>query len=203
MIRVATRKDLYALLPAGGVGAELGVLLGENADDLLTVTMPRRLHLVDQWQRYVGGDVVDGQPLAFTVEGPDAREAVESRFATEIASGRVSVHQCDTVAWLAAQPASSLDWVYLDSDHGEPHVYRELCQAYRVVQAGGWIAGHDYTAVFGGCVAAVDRFCREHGQRLEVVTDEQDLPVPESERQRLPWLPTTAACNSYAIMVHK
>jgi hypothetical protein len=203
MIRVATRKDLYALLPPGGIGAELGVLLGENAADLLAISRPTRLHLVDRWQPYIGGDVIDGEPVAFSVEGPDAMQHVEDRFRAEIAAGRVLTHQADTVAWLAAHSASSLDWLYLDSDHGEPHVYRELCQALRVVKAGGWIAGHDYTAIFGGCVAAVDRFCREHGQTLAIVTDEPELPVPECERLRLPWLPSVAACNSYAIVVEK
>jgi hypothetical protein len=204
MIRVPTRKDLYALLPAGGIGAELGVLLGENATDLLSLAKPRRLHLVDRWQPYIGGRIDDhGQPEAFAVDGPDAMRAVETRFNDALAAGVVTLHQTDTVAWLAAQPASSLDWCYLDSDHGEPHVYRELCQAYRVVRAGGWICGHDYCAVFGGCVAAVDRFCREHGQRLHVVTNEDELPVTPSERERLPWLPSAAACNSVAIVVEK
>ena len=112
-------------------------------------------------------------------------------------------HQADTIAWLAQQPASSLDWVYLDSDHGEPHVHRELCQAFRVVKAGGWICGHDYSAIFGGVVAAVDRFCVEHGQVIHVATDEDEVTIIASELERLPWLPRSAACNSVAIQVEK
>jgi hypothetical protein len=60
---------------------------------------------------------------------------------------------------------------------------------------------YDYTSVFGGVPAAVDRFCREHSQRLHVVTDETELPVPESERAKSPWLPRVASFNSYAIIV--
>jgi hypothetical protein len=202
MLRVDTRRDLYLFLPAG-IGAELGVLEGDNAADLLAIAKPRVLHLVDVWRPYTGGRIEEGQTVAFTVEGPDARGCVEDRFAAAIAAGQVVVHQADTVAWLARQPASSLDWLYLDSDHGEPHVTRELCQALRVVKAGGWICGHDYCSLFGGVVAAVDRFCALHGQTLAIVTDQPELPILPAERERLPWLPSAAACNSFAIQVEK
>jgi hypothetical protein len=111
----------------------------------------------------------------------------------------VKLHQADTVAWLAAQPTSSLDWGYLDSDHSYQHVRRELCQAMRVVRASGWICGHDYAAVLGGVVAAVDEFCHEHGQELAIVTDEVEEPVIP----RHPWSPAMCPYNSFAIVLNK
>ncbi|NJO34847.1 MAG: hypothetical protein HC869_18740 [Rhodospirillales bacterium] len=69
----------------------------------------------------------------------------------------------------------------------------------RVVKAGGWICGHDYAAVLGGVVAAVDEFCYQHGQRLAVVTDEPEKPVIP----RFAWSPATCPYNSFAIQLQK
>jgi hypothetical protein len=57
--------------------------------------------------------------------------------------------------------------------------------------------------VFGGVVAAVNCFCDDHGQQLAIVMDEREFPVSATERERLPWLPASAALNSFAIIVEK
>jgi len=99
------------------------------------------------------------------VKGFDVTEHAEAGFFNApIATGRIQLYRLDAVAWLAQQPPGSLDWVYLDSAHDDFHVMRELHQSYRAVKAGGWICGHDYTAVCPGVVAAVDRFCRQFSQ---------------------------------------
>jgi hypothetical protein len=67
------------------------------------------------------------------------------------------------------------------------------------VKAGRWICGHDYAAVLGGVVAAVDTFCADHGQAIEILTDQEEEPaIP-----RPPWAPKTCPFNSYAIRVEK
>ena len=188
MRRIPDRNSLAAMLPAGGVGAELGVLVGDYSAQLLAHAKPERLHLVDTWQTTLN-----------PASGPRALTRVRERFAAEIGSGRVCVHQQDTVQWLAAHTASSLDWLYLDSDHSDHHVNLELCQALRVVRRGGYIGGHDYSSVCPGVVSAVNRFCRQHGQTIAVVTDEPPHPVLHRE----PWMPETVAFNSFLIEVEK
>ena len=47
---VQTRQELYLEIPKGGVGAELGVCKGANAESLLVHTRPEKLYLVDIWK---------------------------------------------------------------------------------------------------------------------------------------------------------
>jgi hypothetical protein len=63
----------------------------------------------------------------------------------------------------------------------------------------GLNCGHDYAAMLGGVVAAVDQFCRDHGQTIETLTD----PEVESVIPRPPWAPAICPYNSYAIQVGK
>lgn len=201
MRRVPTRHDLAELLPKGGLGAELGVLDGLNAQAFYRRAQPDALHLVDLWAGTMRPHrEIDGHWQEQVIEGEAAYAAVQQRFAEPIAAGKVRLHRMDTIAWLAAEPASSLDWIYLDSCHDDFHVMRELHQAYRVVRNGGWICGHDYTAVCPGVVSAVDRFCRQFSQRIAILTDE---PYEAPVLNRLPWMPATAAFNSFAIQVSK
>lgn len=199
MNRVPTRADLYATLPPGGVGAELGVLAGQNSLVLLERAQPAVLHLVDIWSgSYWAVDPADSPPSG-SWTGDAARDKVIERMAPQIAAGQVRLHQSCSLAWLAAQPASSLDWCYLDGNHDYHHVIRELFQLLRVLKPGGWVCGHDYSAALPGVVAAVDQFCRDFGQAIEVLTDEE-----EQERPGLPpWCPRKVAFNSFAIRLQK
>lgn len=183
------RIELARLLPKDGAGAELGTHQGIYAAVLLAEARPKVLHLVDNFTVTIQG-----------IDGPAAQAATRERFKTELTAGTVRLHVQDTFAWLVARPASSLAWLYIDATHSDFHVYRELCQAFRVVKAGGWIAGHDYTAACTpGVVSAVDRFCEQHGQRLEYVTDEPEFDL----QNRQPWQPHRAAFNSFALQVSK
>ncbi|HEX5102758.1 MAG TPA: class I SAM-dependent methyltransferase [Pirellulaceae bacterium] len=185
MERISDRTELARRLPGGGIEAELGVCAGGYARVLLREAWPKRLYLIDLWQ----ADVM----------GYTATEARQRAFAAFEGEEAVRLVVSDTVAWLAARRPSSLDWCYIDSDHSEPLTTRELCQSLRVVKAGGWICGHDYGPFSPGVVNAVNRFCELHGQRLTYLTDEPEAPP----RKAAPWMPSRAACNSFAIVVEK
>lgn len=190
MRRIPNRVALATELPRGGIGAELGTHQGNYAAVLWKHAAPATLHLVDNFSVTIGG-----------VTGQAAEASVRSRFAAELASGSIRLHLQHTVDWLAAQPASSLDWSYHDSEHSDHHVFRELCQALRVVKAGGWICGHDYAASTPGVVSAVDRFCWLHGLRIAILTDEPPMPIVW--RDQVPWQPAECPFNSFAIRVEK
>lgn len=188
---VADRSVMASELFKGATVAELGTFCGDYAAVLLAEAQPLTLHLVDTFE---SDYVLDG------VKGPEAEARVRQRFATQIASGQVELHVQDSLAWMAAQPASSIDAVYIDNVHTRRHVFRELCQAYRVVRPGGYIAGHDYSGGrTPGVVVAVDEFCELHGQLIAVLTDEPEFLLPG----RASWEPLMMAYNSFAILVDK
>ena len=189
MITLPNRDELAKLFPKDGIWAELGTFKGDYAAVLFANTQPILLHLVDNFSMKL-----------WDIEPADAKAEVLRRFAEELAAGSVELHCEDTIAWLAAQSPSSLDGVYGDSTHSKAHVYGELCQSFRVVRDGGWLAGHDYSAACNpGVVSAVDQFCHEHGQEITYVTDEPEFDLV----YRKPWQPHRAAWNSYAIKVSK
>ncbi len=77
----------------------------------------------------------------------------------------------------------SLDFVYLDADHSERGVWRDLCTWAIKVRPHGIIAGHDYGHEdFPGVKRAVDRFFQRFGWRVH----EAGHGVWWVEREHLP-----------------
>jgi hypothetical protein len=70
-------------------------------------------------------------------------------------AGRTLIVKQESVAWLKAQPAASLDFIYIDTTHSYEQTAAELRDARRVVRPGGWISGHDYHERFAGVIQAV------------------------------------------------
>jgi SAM-dependent methyltransferase len=143
---IHSRSEFWGWLPKGLEIAELGVFRGEHAALILGLAEPSALHLVDVFTGFASnfGETISGrQGLAETLD----------RFEGD---RRVSVYATDSIAWLAARPARSLDVVYLDTDHSYSHVRREIAAALPVLRPGGWICGHDHDAgEFPGVVKAV------------------------------------------------
>lgn len=191
---VPNRVELIRHFPRFGVGAEVGVLLGEFSRVLLNVCQPEVLYLIDHWLlsiRWGPPTNRDGEPLTQNlVLGDGAYRSCRRQFATEIMSGRVRLLHGASEEWLPRLPTHSLDWIYIDGDHSYHGVAQDLALAREKVRPGGWIAGHDYCAIFPGLIQAVDEFCSRHSLEIAITTDEEKLLVPDAE-------PT--AFNSFAI----
>lgn len=197
MRRVKNRVRLVSLLPCDSVGAELGVLDGEFSAQLLATVRPRRLYLVDL---FTGTTLLvrpstSGSWEPYAPTGAQAWEAARQRLDAPLSSGQAQLICAEAAAWLASLPPATLDWVYLDDDHTYAHVAQELELAARCVKPGGWILGHDYCEVLPGVPQAVDEFCDRHHLAIDILTDEDPLPV----HPRLPGMPTACSYNSYAI----
>jgi hypothetical protein len=151
----ATRGELMAAIVAPhGVGAEIGVLLGQHAAELIGVCAPRRMWLVDPWEQCDEVDPAWG----------DHRQRVAARLQNR--STIVELVQSTGLAWLSEQQAGSLDWCYIDSSHYYEQTRDEIREACRVVRGGGVIAGHDlvvaHAAYWGsGVVRAVIEACQD------------------------------------------
>lgn len=129
-----------AVLPKGGVGAELGVFKGRFSHVLLEGSKARRLHLVDPWYlltpRWHWG-IGDRSTVG-------AVRRILRRWHAEIEAGRVVVHIGDDREVLASLDDHSLDWVYVDSSHDYQHTVEELALLRHKVRPGGIIAGDDW-----------------------------------------------------------
>ncbi|HEV7590893.1 MAG TPA: class I SAM-dependent methyltransferase [Longimicrobium sp.] len=165
------RAELLALLPRGGVVAEVGVAFGEFSRQIVDACAPRTLYLVDFW------DPADPR------YGPPALEATRERMREEIDAGTVQLVRGLSWDGLASLPEASLDWIYLDAAHDFESVKRDLDAALPRLRSGGIIAGHDYTRWSSqgihrfGVVEAVNAFCAREGWELLYLTNESDRHI--------------------------
>ena len=152
-----TRRLAYELLPKAAVGCECGVLRGDNALDLLGVTEPRTLYLVDDWSH------------------PHCRRETLELLARHVPA--LQVVTATAAEWLSAQPEGSLDWCYLDTRHWFEDTCSELPAMLHAVRPGGVLAFHDFViepgAWRGGVVIPILTAIAERHMRPSAVTNER------------------------------
>ena len=109
------------MMETQAVCAEIGVQDGYHADDMVRLTRPRELHLIDPC---TGGST----RIKRTWEGGPAA---------------IHIHGVTSDDWFASNPPK-LDWIYIDGDHSEEQVYKDVSNAANAVKVGGYIIGDDY-----------------------------------------------------------
>lgn len=162
------RQALLEMLPRQAVVAEIGVNRGDFSEQILRITQPVKLILMDIWasKRYHGG----------------LFDLVQGRFSRELASGQVEIIRALSFDGITQCPDGYFDWVYLDTDHTYATTRRELELLAPKMKAGGIIAGHDY--ILGnwndgfryGVIEAVHEFCRKERWELVFLTHEMSIP---------------------------
>jgi len=152
-------------MPKGGVCAEIGVWKGSFSKQILRVTKPAELHLIDPWkfetdEQY--DDAFYGGKLRLNQHGMDQiYESVLGRFQTEIDTGIVRVHRQSSSEASTNFPDRYFDWVYIDGNHLYEYVKKDLSAYLPKVKVGGFITGDDYALEGwweGGVKKAVDEF---------------------------------------------
>lgn len=134
------REVLKSVIPAAGVGAELGVHKGHLTSFLVDWLNPKKLYAVDPWYllgptwEWAAGDKSTVNALARTIR----------RLRPAIETGQVEVVVQDDLVFLSELPDGALNWVYLDSSHMYDHTVKELELLIRKVKPGGIIAGDDW-----------------------------------------------------------
>lgn len=174
---IRARDAVMECFARRGVGVELGVHLGLNARDLLRVTRPTKLHLVDPWAEMRGADHENSwYERVDQAEMDGYHDAVVKMFTPHIRRGTVEIHRMMSWDAMAQFADNSLDWVYVDADHSYEAVKRDLETCYAKVKPGGMIGGDDYK--LGGwwgdsIVRAVHELLISRPVKLKLVMDEQ------------------------------
>lgn len=144
---LAARRLVLESFGQGGVGAEIGVFEGDFSAEILRIARPKTLHLIDPWENQSDPNL-DGAWYGSASETDMNRvySGVETRFSNQIATGGVVLHRQTSADALAALPAGSLDFAYIDGDHRYEAVVSDLTLAYRALKPGGILACDDYRA---------------------------------------------------------
>jgi hypothetical protein len=134
------REDLAGLFGELGykVGAEIGVETGRYSKSLLDRNPGlEKLYLVDAWAAYDGyrdhvtQAKVDG--LLATAKDRLKGDAKRVEF--------IRKYSMDATQDIKNR---SLDFVYIDANHGLPWVMDDICAWEKKVRKGGIVSGHDY-----------------------------------------------------------
>jgi hypothetical protein len=174
------RGFLLELLPEGSAGAEIGVWQGDFSAKVLATVKPRELHLIDPWsfnadypQRAYGGGIARHQGDMDAI-----CEEVVARFEDR---SEVTIHRATSASAASRFSAGQLDWVYIDGDHSEEAVYRDLELYLPIIKVGGYLAGDDYEWINEegekAVKRAVDRFLSLYAVETKEIKNSQFVLV--------------------------
>jgi len=176
---VNARQTLLHTLPKNAVAAEIGVWRGDFSQNILRVTEPKTLYLIDPWQ--TNKDETYAKSWYGSAAHTDMEtiyQSVRNRFRQQIESGVVCVVRGPSAAGLSGLPDGHLDFAYVDGDHTFEGVQSDLDLCYAKVKTNGFICGDDY--LLGkwwkdGVVRAVNEFIGRRRVRIVMVLDAQFL----------------------------
>ncbi len=163
-LKILTNKlAILDVIPKNSVVAEVGVSHGKYSENILSVTQPKKLYLIDSWtqERYKGRGLT-----------------VEKKFEREIKLGQVIIKEGFSTTELAKFDDGYFDWVYIDTDHTYDTTAKELEICCHKVKPGGFIAGHDYnigswvSRIRYGVVEAVNEYCVKYNWEMLYLTHE-------------------------------
>lgn len=142
--------------------AELGVNQGDFSQEILNISRPAVLHLVDIWgsERFHEG----------------LFNEVQDKFKTEIERQAVRIHRKLSTEAASDFEDEYFDMIYIDTDHSYNTTRDELTAYSTKVKSDGIIAGHDYSmgnwikAYRYGVIEAVHEFCIKYNWEILYLT---------------------------------
>jgi len=146
-----------------GVGVEVGSLSGEYARQVISQWRGKILWMVDPWERQP--DDVYREPVNHTDWDSCYRSCVAL---SQEYYGRVLLLKEFSPEAASNFTDGSLDWCYIDANHGLEAITADLAAWWPKVKKGGLFGGHDYrndTTWPQNCEVkrAVDEFVRQLG----------------------------------------
>lgn len=123
------------------VGVEVGVAAGWYSDQIMKRNPQLKLYGVDPWSRYRGYTDYTRTQTFDKLEN-EAHERLDKypnyEFVKEF-----------SMEALKRFEDNSLDFCYIDANHGDPYVTQDITEWYKKVRPGGILAGHDYIRTKG------------------------------------------------------
>ena len=127
---LSNRKHLLEVLPKNGIVAELGVDNGYFTEQIIKISNPKKLYLIDTWssERYAQNKF----------------ELVEKKFSQEIKNKKIEILRSNSVDAAKLFQNNYFDWIYIDTDHSYTTTTQELNAYESKIKTNGFICGHDY-----------------------------------------------------------
>jgi predicted O-methyltransferase YrrM len=175
-LRGVGRAELDQYLAGQEYGAEVGVWKGAHAAALLAAGPALHLWCVDAYAELPGYREAKNNAKLLDFAKRKATKAI-----APYQDRAVIIERPSTAAAGMFRPAS-LDFVFIDADHGFDAVLADLRAWSAVVRPGGLVCGHDYGTNLKRAIdveAAVQAFTREAAiESWFVLDDEPDGSLP-------------------------
>ncbi len=156
-----TRADLAKHFAQLGfkVGAEIGVLAGDYAKILCGSIPGLKYYGIDPW--YVNNNM-----------GDHAHRGKYELTKKNLAAFNATLISKPSMEAVKDFVDDSLDFVYIDANHGFDYVVKDIIAWTKKVKKGGIVAGHDYAiANTCGVIPAVNGYVQSHFLHLNLTTD--------------------------------
>lgn len=153
-------------------GAEIGVAEGYLSEAMFKAIPNLKLYCIDIWQPYRGNQWAKNQQ-----KNDEMFETTKKRLSGYNATV-IRKMSMDAVKELGD---SSLDFVYIDANHGFDYVMQDLIEWTKKVRVGGIISGDDYYNFRkAGVIDAVDAYTKAHGIKFSL-TDPYSEKIKDRE----------------------
>ena len=141
--RHENRQDVLNMMPKAGRCAEIGVWQGGFSVEILNITQPKELVLIDPWGLIAQSDEAD-----WTHGKHEHAEEMDAMYDGIVAefddAPNVTIRKGFSADVLSDFPDGYFDWVYIDGNHLYDFVKEDIEISYRKVRDGGVIAGDDF-----------------------------------------------------------
>jgi len=171
---ITNRTALLQNLPQNSVCAEIGVFNGSFSKEILNISKPSKLHLIDCWEHQDQNIYHCGHNKT----NKEFEKVYKQVCQTFSQYKQVQIHKEMSINAAKNFNNEYFDWIYVDGNHSYECVKADLLAYEPKVKAGGTICGHDYAnhslAIdhHYGVIRAVNEFCEERGWNIVSLTDQ-------------------------------
>jgi hypothetical protein len=172
------RDHLLRYLPTSATAAEIGVAEGQFSQQILSTTLPQRLHLIDPWEFQPRIDYAADPNNVPDQENESRYQSVCNTLYREVQNGTVVIQRNYSGDIADEFGNGYFDWIYIDALHTYEGVREDLAHYAPKVKENGLILGHDYTNhpaaqnMHFGVIKAVNEFVRNSDYQLIALTNE-------------------------------
>lgn len=167
-----TRAKFLSKLPRNGIVAEIGVAKGMFSEEILKISKPKKLYLVDCWEHQNAPNYKLDPNNVSNKEQKRRYDLVKEKFKDK---ANVFIRKGYSSHVAKKFPNHFFDWVYLDANHTYNEVKRDLSAWYPKIKKGGIISGHDYKRIANfpiGVIPAVDEFIKNRNLEMFLIDDD-------------------------------
>ncbi len=179
ILMAATRVKFASWLAAQGIktGAEIGVAAGEYSLPLCNA-LEGPIYLVDPWKTYPKS-IYNDMANVVQVEH-DMRFRYVNSFIKARGLNAKTMRMTSAEAAEEFEPAS-LDFVYIDANHGYEFVIIDLEAWWDKVRPGGFVCGHDFSSDTVNSALADFIGIKGDWRTLLIITEERDIQLSKDE----------------------